>query len=105
MEDPFDTSPQVPIPGSQLQCSSLAKATGNAAKHTQGYRPQAYEQGLGKKTNSVPPVQSAPAGCPYGEDCIFAHRCSKCRREDHGRRSCPFADTGKEKGSLLQPRI
>ena len=47
----------------------------------------------------------APAGCPYGEDCIFAHRCSKCRQEDHGRRSCPLQDTGDERGSLLQPHL
>ena len=107
MDDLFDTSPQVPIPGSQHQRSSLAQGTGNAAKHTQGYRPQPYEQGLGKKKlNTVCRLfNQAPAGCPYREDFIFAHRCSKCRREDHGRRSCPFPDTGEERGSLLQPRI
>ena len=44
MDDPFDTSPQVPIPGGQHQCSVLAKGAGNTAKHTQGYRPQPYEQ-------------------------------------------------------------
>jgi len=26
----------------------------------------------------------APAGCPYGEKCIFTHHCSIYRRTDHG---------------------
>ena len=33
---------------------------------------------------------SAPRGCPYGKECIFAHRCSSCgMSDDHGQLSCP----------------
>ena len=80
MDDPFDTSPQVPIPGGQHQCSASAKGAGNTAKQTQGYRPQPYEQGLRKKKSNVVCrlFNRAPAGCPYGEDCMFAHQCTKC---------------------------
>ena len=101
--------------GARHQRSTSAKGAGNTAKHTQVYRAQPYEQGLGKKKwnavchlfNWAPAVchlfNWAPAGCPYGEDCIFAYRCTKCRRKDHGRRSFSVPNTREERGSLLQP--
>ena len=31
----------------------------------------------------------APAGCPYGQDCMFTHRCATCGTlGDHGAASC-----------------
>ena len=77
MDDPFDTSPQVPLPGGQHQHLTSAKGAGNTAKHTQVYRPQPHEQGLGKKKLNTVCCQFnwTPAGCLYGEDCIFAHWC------------------------------
>ena len=33
---------------------------------------------------------TAPRGCPYGKECIFAHRCSSCgATDDHGHLACP----------------
>ena len=34
----------------------------------------------------------APAGCPYGEACIFIHRCIQCRCPNHGKKDCPFGE-------------
>ena len=34
----------------------------------------------------------APAGCPYGEACIFIHRCTQCRRPDHGKKDCLYGE-------------
>ena len=31
----------------------------------------------------------APGGFPYGEECIFIHRCSVCHSLEHGSRNCP----------------
>ena len=33
----------------------------------------------------------APQGCPYGEECMFTHRCSNCGAlEAHGQLGCPL---------------
>ena len=33
----------------------------------------------------------APSGCPYGNKCIFTHRCNNCGAvNEHHRQACPF---------------
>jgi hypothetical protein len=33
---------------------------------------------------------TAPRGCPYGKECIFAHQCTSCgATDDHGHLACP----------------
>lgn len=32
--------------------------------------------------------------CTYGAKCIFAHRCTKCHQDGHGRYECPSAPSG-----------
>ena len=41
--------------------------------------------GQRKRLNRVCPlINKARAGCHHGEECIYVHRCSVCKREDHG---------------------
>ena len=62
-------------------------------------RGQAFTPG-GRRwgVNRVCPLfNKARAGCHYGEECIFAHRCSVCKKEDHGRCTCPTRGQESEK--------
>lgn len=40
----------------------------------------------------------SPQGCHFGEECIYAHRCTVCRSEEHGRRTCPVLAKERHKG-------
>ena len=53
--------------------------------------------GRRRRLNRVCPLfNKARAGCHYGEECIFVHRCSVCKKEDHGRYACPSQDGERE---------
>lgn len=54
-----------------------------------------------KKAGLCRLLNSAPAGCPYGNECIFVHRCSNCGAlNDHGQLACPKPPKPAEKGNL-----
>ena len=56
--------------------------------------------GRRRRLNRVCPLfNKTRAGCHYGEECIFAHRCSVCKKDDHGRWACRNQDGERE--SLL----
>ena len=87
--DPFEVSPQVPLPTSQTPRQPATTAMGPTAKPP--VRPQPYSMGPKPKKSGVCRLFNvAPMGCSYGVDCKFLHRCSNsnCRSPDHGRRMC-----------------
>ena len=46
--------------------------------------------GRRRKVNRVCPLfNKSRAGCHYGDECIFGHRCSVCKKEDHGKYASP----------------
>ena len=58
--------------------------------------------GRKKRLNRVFPLfNKARAGCHYGEECIYAHRCSVCKREDHGKCTCPYRNQEGEKEVVI----
>ena len=85
MEDPFDPLPEGTPSGKEAGLSPVTPArprqpplqqrSGGSSARKQG--------GICRLFNR------APAGCSYGDRCIFVHRCTVCRRTDHGRRNCP----------------
>jgi len=88
-QDPFDVTPQdirprqPPASGSVAIQGMATGASGQNHPRTPGHR-----GGICRLFNR------APAGCIYGEECIFTHRYSICRRTDHGRRGCLKGDRG-----------
>ena len=70
-----------------------------SVKHQQGFGGMYMTQNKGQpftpggrrwKLNRVCPLfNKSWAGCHYGEECIYAHRCSVCKKEDYGRCACP----------------
>lgn len=87
--DPFDVTPQ------ELR-SNLSPAGGGAAVRVKGTGSSSQGQpGPPSRRGGICRLfNRAPAGCPYAEECIFTHRCSICRRTDHGRRRCPRGERG-----------
>lgn len=82
LNDSFDSPAQGQLP-STSQKQHLTKGTGSTAKPQVG-RPQPYGQSQGRKPSVVCRLfNRAPAGCPYGNNCIFNHRCTNCRQDDH----------------------
>ena len=58
--------------------------------------------GRRKRLNRACPLfNKAWAGCHYGEECIYAHRCSVCKEEDHGKLACPSRNQEGEKEGLM----
>ena len=87
--DPFDVTPQDLMPGqlpSREGMATRGKALGSSLRDKPG--PLSRRGGICRLFNR------APGGCPFGEECIFTHRCSLCRRTDHGRRRCPKGERG-----------
>ena len=103
-QDPFDMSgqpsqlprePHLPTtvapPLQQLQ-----PATNSLGKRRQDNSKGKVPAGVGgapkrpKKSGLCRLLNSAPGGCPYGNECIFVHRCTNCGVfNDHGQMSCP----------------
>ena len=54
--------------------------------------------GRARRLNRACPLfNKARAGCHYGDECIPAHRCSACKKEDHGRCTRPTRGQESEK--------
>lgn len=85
MEDPFDPLPEGTSAGREV---GVPPATSPRTKQLSS---QLKSSGGGprKQSGVCRLFNRAPAGCSYGDQCIFVHRCTVCRRTDHGRRSCP----------------
>ena len=102
--DPFDMAEQHVVPSGEPKqvlpgIASLSPHIGTPGQSgavTKGKRPldQGNSQntkGLGKrpkKPGLCRLFDRAPSGCPYGNDCVFVHRCSICGANDHGRATC-----------------
>ena len=88
------------LPGQRLSSDpfDLSESEGMGPPKSKGKRPLEQEGELSNpklatkraKKGVCRLFNSAPKGCPYGKECIFAHRCSSCGQpDDHGRLSCP----------------
>ena len=110
--DPFDLAEGVAVQQEEQELLQLAKPVSTAAQgESKARSPPAPEKGkrvrddlserapmVGKPTAKRPKkvgtcrlFNLAPAGCPYGKECKFLHRCSNCgATDDHDRRACPF---------------
>ena len=96
VQDPFDVTPQdlrLRQPLATQSVTSHGKAEGPSQSNNKGM--PTHREGLCRLFNR------APAGCPYGEKCIFTHRCTLCKKADHGRRRCPKGEGG---GSNYTPK-
>ena len=80
-------------------------------KHQQGFGGMYMTQNKGQpftpggrrqKLNRVCPLfNKSRAGCHYGEEYIYAHRCSMCKKEDHGRCACLSRSQEGEREGLM----
>ena len=85
IEGPFDPLPEWPPAGSGVR---FLPAT--PVKARQPSSQPRWSTGSARKQGRVCRMfNRAPAGCSYGDQCIFVHRCTICRRTDHGRRNLP----------------
>ena len=108
-QDPFDLAeiaaiPQVETNRPPLLAPSLAQdRTEPAVTLGKGKRPIDSTSGKApvggkppatkkpKKGGTCRLFNKAPRGCPYGEECMFTHRCSNCGvLEAHGQLGCPL---------------
>ena len=71
--------------------------------YTSSNKGQLYTPGgRRRKLNRVCPLfNKARAACHYGEECIYVHRCSGCKKEDHGKYSSVNDGISSELCSLL----
>ena len=85
MEDPFDPLPEGTPSGKEAGLSPVTPARPRQPplKQRSGGSSARKQGGICRLFNR------APAGCSYGDRCIFVHRCTVRRRTDHGRRNCP----------------
>ena len=77
---------------------------GLGGTYTSSNKGQPYTPGgRRRKLNRVCPLfNKARAGCHYGEECIYVHRCSGCKKEDHGKYACPTRSQEGERESIMQ---
>ena len=88
--DPFDPLPQG-LKAEWYHLSNQQKSR-QPANQTKSGTTQHRQNGVCRLFNR------APAGCPYGEACIFIHRCTQCRRPDHGKKDCPSGEHNDNSG-------
>ena len=56
-----------------------------------------------KKSGARRWFNKALGGCPYGQECIYIHRCSNCRVEnEHGQPTCPLPPRPPQYCSIYQ---
>ena len=103
-EDPFDFPTWFPSSSPANLPLGLSKSTASNANQLPN-RTQPYPAGPSRRLNQLGKAfklfNRASAGCPYGGECIFRHRCTRCGGEDHGRRACPIL-AQEEAGKLGQ---
>ena len=100
-EDPFDVPTWFPSSSPANLPLGLSKSTASNANQLPN-RTQPYPAGPSRRLNNACKLfNRAPAGCPYGGECIFRHKCTRCGGEDHGRRTCPIL-AQEEAGKLVQ---
>ena len=91
--DPFDVIPQ-DLMSSQPPARGGTPVRGKTAGSSELNQPGPPS----RRGGTCRLFNRALAGCPFGEECIFTHRCSLCRRTDHGRRRCPKGERGDDEG-------
>jgi len=82
-DDPFSPFPQALAPLSPMEVSTREMEVAKPRQHSQATSTSRKKGGICRLFNK------APGGCPYGDQCIFMHRCSVCRSVDHEWRNCP----------------
>ena len=81
-EPPLATDPR----GPQEVANSNTKRRQDSSK---GKQPAGGAAKRPKKAGLCRLLNSTPGGCPYGNECIFVHRCSNCGVfNDHGQAAC-----------------
>ena len=85
MEDPFDPLPEGVPAGSGVGTPAVTPVK----TRQPSFQPRSSAGSARKQGGVCRLFNRAPAGCSYGDQCIFVHRCTICRRTDHGRRNCP----------------
>ena len=99
MEDCFAVTTEVPGPVQPVKHQSGLGVPYLTPGRGQLFTPAGRRQ----KWNRVCPLfNKARAGCHYGEECIYVHRCSVCKREDHGKWTCPARNQKVEKDGVRQ---
>ena len=87
LDDPFaPTQSSAGMMGGQSSGTTYRQGSSRGRQATPGGRQRHLNKTCGL-------FNRAPAGCHYGEECIYAHRCTQCRSEEHGRRNCPLLNT------------
>ena len=100
-EDPFDVPTWFPSSSPANLHLGLSKSTASNANQFPN-RTQPYPAGPSRRLNNACKLfNRAPAECPYGGECIFRHKCTRCGGEDHGRRTCRIL-AQEEAGKLVQ---
>ena len=103
-QDPFDLTEQATPQQLELSQSPLSLTGPSQAQSSglgKGKRPLDVRAGKAPASSQTPakkPKKSgycrwfnrAPAGCPFGEGCVYIHRCSNCGAlDEHGAPGCP----------------
>ena len=96
-QDPFDALEQ-PVQSQDGSVTPPGANTSNKRKQEGGKGKQPAAPKRSKKAGVCRLLNSAPGGCPYGNECIFTHRCSNCGAfNDHGQFACPKPQKPAEK--------
>ena len=98
MEDCFTLHTDLPGPVQQVKQQPGSGGIYPMSSKGQFFTPA----GRRRRVNRVCPLfNKSRAGCHYGDECIFGHRCSVCKKEDHGKYACPSRNQDGDKEGLM----